>query len=657
MPASCASPVERPPRRLPVPILALLAVILAAAIAAIPGTAQAKSYTMPEVDIQATLDDQGALDVVERRTFDFKGDFTCVWWEFDSFGYDSEMTVESVTLEQGGQEVALDPVEFRSSWRNEGGPGTTSYSVDETYDGVYVFFDVHSERIAVTLHYRVEPMATRYEDVVELYWQFVGPEWENASRGVHLELQLPAAGASVAAGDNVRAWAHGPLDGTVEIGDDGVVTVDFPRIEPGSFGEVRATFPVEWIAADAPVESWSYERLPYILDEEESWAADANQSRFLARMVYGAFFAACALFVVISAVLFLRFGREYRPKFRDEYWRDAPDPSLHPLLAKYNESWGEVSTSDFSAELMHLTEIGAIYLGRGSFAKPAMELPGAFRSIAATLFGQQEVDARIAQGGYVNVQDYYLAKLPLADTLRDPIDMAALDLLFGRVGGGADSIWLESVKLFGKRDPEYARACFDGWKRTVKLQGDMAQLIEKPGKTLKGGLMVFAWLIGLAGLVLSQLDPIFYVGFALALIATFTVLRFMPRRSHRGAELHAKSKALKKWLEDFTLLEERLPEDVKTWGMFMVYATLFGISDKVVESLRIRLPEVYNASIGAGSTGGGNWRTANWGVWFAEDGFGGTNYGADSAFAAFSGSFSSAFAPASSGGGGGGCAR
>ena len=83
MPASCASPVERPPRRLPVPILALLAVILAAAIAAIPGIAQAKSYTMPEVDIQATLDDQGALDVVERRTLDLKGDFTGVWWEFD----------------------------------------------------------------------------------------------------------------------------------------------------------------------------------------------------------------------------------------------------------------------------------------------------------------------------------------------------------------------------------------------------------------------------------------------------------------------------------------------------------------------------------------------------------------------------------------------
>ena len=167
LPSACPRKCRRP-----LALAALAAVLLAAAfLAAHPTAAFAKSYRMPAVDIQATLDDQGTLEVTERRTFDFDGAFTCVWWEFDSFGYRSEMTVESVAIELGGQRLTLAPVEFRPSWRNSGGPGIASYAVDEAYDGVYVFFDADSEQMEVELRYRVEPMATCYDDVAELYWQ------------------------------------------------------------------------------------------------------------------------------------------------------------------------------------------------------------------------------------------------------------------------------------------------------------------------------------------------------------------------------------------------------------------------------------------------------------------------------------------------------
>ena len=51
------------------------------------------------------------------------------------------------------------------------------------------------------------------------------------------------------------------------------------------------------------------------------------------------------------------------------------------------------------------------------------------------------------------------------------------------------------------------------------------------------------------------------------------------------ANIVAKAKGLKRWLEDFTLLDERPPTDVKVWGEFMVYATVFGIADKVQKEL------------------------------------------------------------------------
>src|SRR5690606_41433623 len=50
-------------------------------------------------------------------------------------------------------------------------------------------------------------------DAAELYWQFIGDDWDIPADHVRVELTLPAG-----AGD-VRAWGHGPLHGQVDIED------------------------------------------------------------------------------------------------------------------------------------------------------------------------------------------------------------------------------------------------------------------------------------------------------------------------------------------------------------------------------------------------------------------------------------------------------
>ena len=48
--------------------------MLAALVAA--GPAQAKSFTLPEADVRVMVEGNGALDVTERITFAFSGDFS-----------------------------------------------------------------------------------------------------------------------------------------------------------------------------------------------------------------------------------------------------------------------------------------------------------------------------------------------------------------------------------------------------------------------------------------------------------------------------------------------------------------------------------------------------------------------------------------------------
>ena len=67
---------------------------------------------------------------------------------------------------------------------------------------------------------------------------------------------------------------------------------------------------------------------------------------------------------------------------------------------------------------------------------------------------------------------------------------------------------------------------------------------------------------------------------------------FMRRRTPQAAELHAKYKALKNYLEDFGRLDEKPPDAVVLWEHFLVLAVVFGIADKVMENMKVKIPEV-----------------------------------------------------------------
>ena len=62
--------------------------------------------------------------------------------------------------------------------------------------------------------------------------------------------------------------------------------------------------------------------------------------------------------------------------------------------------------------------------------------------------------------------------------------------------------------------------------------------------------------------------------------------------TQRGTNEREKWVALKKYMEDFSLLNEREVPELVLWEKYLVYATAFGIADKVLDQLKIRYPEI-----------------------------------------------------------------
>lgn len=563
---------------------AIALVLAVLALAALPGSAFAKSYTMPQTDITATVNADGSLHVVEERTFDFSGEFTAVWFTIDP-PYGGELRVNGVSLsdandmDQNGNVLStpLKSVGFDLGWRYEGGPGTTCYSVDSPKDTVYVFFDVADETRTVTVDYTVTNAIGAWRDVGELYWQYVAPGWEEDTRNVTMTVKLPVpAGTGVVAGDNVRAWGHGPLDGSVAIDEGGTVSYTVGKVSSGQYAEARVLFPVGWmtaLSAEQKAKHATQERLETVLEEEATWADQANAQRVRSLMLSIALVGIAALLVIWAFVSWLRHGKEHRPRFTEEYWRDVPERGVHP--AEIGRLWrfDSPSPNDLTATVMHLAHEGAVRMDRGSYPDP--EHPDR------------------------TVEDYYLTRLPQAAALDSAIDRATIDFLFETVGEGADQIWMGSLKAFAKRRPTKYKDALEAWQGALSGEVNKRDFFEAKGNALQMRFVLLGIAAVIAGIALwfflENMLPLF------VLIPTGIVVGFlgahMPRRTQAGCDLNAKCQALRDWLKDFSSIDERPPTDVKVWGEFMVYAYVLGVAREAVKNLQEAVPQVFEETM------------------------------------------------------------
>lgn len=576
--------------------LALLALCLFAALAALaafPGEAYAKSYSCPKVDITAHVATDGSLDVVEQRTFDFDGAFTAVWWTFDDLPENAMIEVDGVSLtkldangEPVGDPVPLKETSFNLDWRDAGGPGTDAYSVDSPKNSVYVFFNASDERMAVTLDYTIRGGIVAYNDVADVYWQYVGDRWETPSENVTMTLFLPVLqGETVVPGENVRAWGHGPLDGSVQINADGSIVYTTPKVNAGQFAEARAVFPVEWLtdlAGEGSLVHKNQSGLETILKEEQAWSDQANRTRVLSL----AFVIGCGIVAVLLIAwalrAYLKYGREHKPEFTEEYWRDAPSRQDHPVVMARLWRWNKESNDDLTATLMYLSHKGAIHINKGSYEQPAS-------------FGRTKT-----------VEDYYLTRVPaVADSLTDPIDVAAMDILFNKVAGGRDSLWFGTIQQYGQDHSEEFIDALGTWQGIVTAAVNERDFFEAKGERYQWIIFGIAIVFGVVGVgasfVLENFIPLIFV--VPTVIALLVIANYMPRRSQEGATLDAKCKALRNWLKDFSALDERPPTDVKVWGEFMVYAFVFGIAGEVIKALQFKVPELFQDDGAMYSTG------------------------------------------------------
>ena len=604
--------------------------------------AYADSYSVPKVDINATVKSNASLHVVENRSFDFDGDFTCVWWTFDSLPQNSSLDINGVKIciGESGKWKKLKSVKFIDSWRDAGGPGGFAYSVDEDEQSVYVFFNASNTNMQVELDITYNNAVQIYEDTAELYWKYIGSGWEVDSENVNMTLNLPNPDStSFELGDSVRAWGHGNLSGSLEASENNNIVYKTGTVDSGKYAEARVLFPKSWLSKASKTVLNAHRgeyRVNEVLKQEQQWADKANRERMIARIsVYG--FAGLCLIVIIACIfMYFRFGREYKPQFDGQYWRDDPYPNTNPAVIGRVWRMNKEDKNDFMTVIMSLCDKGIIELGVEKRQKERL------------LLGSKEEE--------VYYLDRVKSKSEEAQYKLDAISNGVLDLLFDEIAAdGTSRVYLTEIKDYAQDNSHIFKNMMQSWQASVEtetLKSGFFELASLKWQKRARVLSIIPLIISII-LILLSASFIQFIFALLTMAICLFISRTVSKRSQLGADVNAKCIALRKWLKDFTALDERIPTDIKVWGKYMVYAHLFGVAEEVMHKLKNAIPDVFGTDAYT-DVNDSSYVPWYW-FWFARENsaYGGDTFG-DMFNDSFTSAFDTAFSSDSSGDGSGG---
>jgi uncharacterized membrane protein len=494
----------------------------------------AKSFSVPRVDIDATLHPDGTLQVVEHITYDFTGSFRYGTRPIPVGAYQ----ITDVTVSEDGRALTSVGAPYNLQW----------------------FFDATDEERTFDITYVVRGATLVAPDVVELYWKWVGEDHPTIGR-VDVHLAVPPGPGEV------RAWGHGPLNGVVRVEDE-AVRWTARAVPQGTFVEGRvamptARFPTLPVTALGP-------RLPTIIREETAWARAANAERREAaeseqrqRDARDALQWVAPLAALVGLLVFLglwsKFGREPpAPPDVGEYVRDLPDDP--PAVVEALMHWGSVRPNAFGATVLDLAQRGHLTI----------------------------TETKEDRGILPDKVEYTFARREPAPAEKlKRFETATLGQLFA----AGPTVTQSALVKFSRAHQSEATSRWNGFRTSVE-QSVRGRGYLRGARALPFFLNVLVSIL-VAGTGVAALAMEAWVGGAIALTWGVVQLALTPllrQRTPAGQRRYHEWLGVRNFLRDFSQLADAPSGHLALWERYLVYAVALGVSDQLARGLAARLP-------------------------------------------------------------------
>lgn len=419
------------------------------------------------------------------------------------------------------------------------------------------------------ISYTVVDAIKKYDDCAELYWQFLGSDAAIDASKITGTIKLPSEADSK---EDIRVWGHvETLNGEIYVTSTDTVEFSLDNYISGNYVEVRIAMPSEMI--ETAERTYNKNVLPSIIEEETEWANEANVRRERKQRNEKIIKTVIIVAMVIIGIVLLRQTVKYIkilkntkkliPTEKYEYFREKPDKNSTPAdaLFLYNNGVNVASTAFgnvFSATLLNLSLKGYFKITVEQNEKGKKE----------TLIYKTKKD----------IEDLQYEEERIARFVKNAID-------------SKEKITIKELQKYIRNHASSVSSLIEKTGIETKNKNKMTENFDEEKSKEKSkyvGIAIVYFAVAMFCIAFLPVAILLIINAILALMINGKLSNL----TQKGIDEREKWKGLKKYMEDFSLLNEKEIPALEVWEEYLVYATVFGIADKVIKQLKMVYPQI-----------------------------------------------------------------
>ena len=540
---------------------------------------------MNKLDYNVALNEDGSMNVVETWNVYVKNTGTL----FKDFYNTNKYPISDISVKNLKTNEQLEDLGYEEYHVPEG-----KYYAEEIKNNVVeVAFGTGKKKssgnVKFQISYKINNVINSYEDCQEFLDKSNGMMCKNISGTITLPRNLSNS-------ENLLVWGHGNINGRIDKSGTNKVKFKIKNFSAGNMLEIRVVTKEKMFN----VEGKTFTMLNGIQKEETRWASKTNENIKENRIIL-------IIILSIEVIILLFIFKDIKTYFNInksgnkiekrnlEYFRDIPreetsTPGEGAFLYYFdnNFNWTDGKQSDvLAANILNLCLKGYI-----SFEKKL----------------EDKIYISILKGK----EDLKEDEKEIYNLIKDAI-------------GKKESIEVKELQDFAKKNYDKYSAHVRSMVKHIKENLYSENIIDKKqeklyDKTYSPTPTIFAGIfMAIIIFILMSLLPIIDVGYLAAfgisirnslleiilvlvpIIAMLIILEQNRKKARgnlykltqKGEDEQAEWKGLSKYLKHYSLLNERGVFDIIIWEKYLVYATAFGISEKVIEELHASYPYVF----------------------------------------------------------------
>lgn len=533
-------------------------------------------YSIKSLDINATLNKDGSLYVTEEILYSART-LNGIIQEIDYRGY-GQMILHEILIEvdESGTGVITEngthylQKKVEQKFGQNINANTRMYNKDfsssfgdfeitnmEELLAVKLYAGTHERTRKFIFKYTLPYGITLYNDIGQINRKFVGTNWDNISK-VNVTINLPS---KVEEG-HLYAFAHGPLTGEVDIYDGEKIVLKLDDYYTNDFVETNILFPASVINKNYSGPKMNKNGLEEILENEKYLADEANRTRKTANTLFGSLFGGVIVWLVTTISVFIFGKKKHKGKSEyGKYFRELPDDYTPAVAGTLIEGEMQPKDNQLLASLFDLV--------RKKYLK-------------------MEDTGRGGKTILVKSNDERLEPL-------NEYENFLLDWYINKMGDGTKVVLDDINNLLKKESTSISfMSDYNRWSQMVtsdminkKLTFEKYKpLIRKLALPL-GLIFIIMGIVGfnMAGKYLGGMSAAFMVFVFLGFIMT-TYSRAQTRETQYRADAHERWESFKRYIVDYSRLEEAEVPAIHLWEHYFVYAVALGVAEKVLKQFQ-----------------------------------------------------------------------